>query len=165
VGTVTKEAERVETGVSLKVTPQVNTEEGVITMLIEPSVSEAVIGGTFDGTTFKDPETRSAKTTVRLRDGETIVIGGLIRKKSSETIKKIPLLGDIPGLGVLFRHRERTEPNDRELVVFITPHIIKEAEARLAELPEKVTPEEAEERKLWSRQDEIEAMLDRLEKK
>ncbi len=177
VGTVSKEVKRANTGVSLKVTPQINSDDGYITMLIEPSVSEALTGTISDGTQIvKDPETRSAKTTVRLRDGETIVIGGLIRNRSSETIKKIPLLGDIPVLGFLFRHRERTEPNDRELVVFITPHIIKEAEAQLAKLPipkeivpeevipEEIIPEEAEEY-LWSRQDEIEAMLDRLEER
>lgn len=130
-GSTTQEAERAETGVSLRVTPQINTETGEITMFIVPSVSEALSGGTFttSGTTsitFKDPETRSTKSIVRVKDGETVVIGGLIRKQKSETITKLPFLGDLPLVGGLFRHKYKDKDKERELIVFITPHIIKE---------------------------------------
>ena len=76
---------------------------------------------------FKDPEERSAKTLLKVRGGDTIVIGGLIREDSSETIKKIPLVGDIPVLGKLFRYETLTK-TERELLIFITPHILPDAE-------------------------------------
>ncbi len=146
--TSTQEAERTETGVSLKVTPQVNIETGEITMYLVPTVSEAKAGGTFgtgsNATTFKDPEERSTKSTVRIKDGETVIIGGLLRNESSETIKKLPVLGDIPVLGMLFRHKEVNPKKERELLVFITPHIIKDsgnalaaAKPRASQVPER----------------------------
>ncbi len=129
--TQTAEAERAETGVSLRVTPQVNPETGEITMYIEPRVSQAKTGGTFRSSTgqditFKDPEERGTKSIVRIKDGETIMIGGLIRTDFNQIITKVPILGDIPFLGAVFRHKNISKNEERELVVFITPHIIKE---------------------------------------
>jgi len=129
--TQTAEAERAETGVSLRVTPQVNAETGEITMFIEPRVAQAKTGGIFNTTQgeqiqFKDPEERSTKSVVRIKDGETIMVGGLIRTDSTQVITKVPFLGDIPLLGAAFRHKEVTKNEDRELIVFITPQIIKE---------------------------------------
>lgn len=124
--TQTSEAERVETGVSLRVTPQVNPETGEITMFIEPKVSQAKTGGTFGTTTFKDPEQRGTKSIVRIKDGETIMVGGLIRTDFSQVITKVPLLGDIPFLGAAFRHKNVSKNEDRELIVFISPHIAQE---------------------------------------
>ena len=96
-GTVTYEAERAETGISLRVTPQINPETGEITMFIVPTVSDAnrslLSGGEFGD--FWNPETRSTKSVVRVKDGETVVLGGLIRKASSESRSKVPVLGDI----------------------------------------------------------------------
>jgi len=120
--------ERTETGVSLKVTPQVDLKSGIVTMYVQPSVTEAKTGGTFGGTTFKDPETRTSLATLRVKDGETIVMGGLIRQTEQVTIKKMPFLGDTPLLGLLFRHKEKNI-EDRELIVFITPHILGYKEA------------------------------------
>jgi type IV pilus secretin PilQ/predicted competence protein len=118
------EAERAETGVSLRVTPQVNLETGEIIMFVEPTVSETKIGKTFGSTTYYDPERRQTKSVLRVKDGETIVIGGLIRNRLTEVITKVPILGDIPLLGALFRHRDKSKDEDRELMIFITPHII-----------------------------------------
>jgi len=118
----TTSAERVETGVMLRVTPQINVDTGEITMYIYPKVVEATASSFQD---YKDPEERSTKSTVRIKDGETVVIGGLIRKDKSETLTKVPILGDIPVLGALFRHKYVDKNRDRELLVFITPHIIK----------------------------------------
>jgi len=119
----TTSAERVETGVTLRVTPQINSDNGEITMFIYPKVKDASTS-TFN-TSFKDPEERSTKSTVRIKDGETVVIGGLIRHDLSETLTKLPVLGDIPVIGALFRHKDKGKDKERELLVFITPHLIK----------------------------------------
>lgn len=121
--TSTVEAERVETGVSLKVTPQVDMDTGIVTMFVQPSVAEAKTGATFNDTTYKDPEIRTSASTLRVKSGETVVVGGLIRNVEEVTQKKIPFAGDIPILGALFRHKDSTV-TERELIVFITPHIL-----------------------------------------
>ncbi|MFH0762387.1 MAG: secretin N-terminal domain-containing protein [Candidatus Omnitrophota bacterium] len=142
VTTSTTEAERSMTGVSLRVTPQVNGESGEITMFLFPSVKNAVTSSTFAGgtstggtalPTYKDPAERTTKQVVRIKDGETVILGGLIRREISETINKIPLLGDIPLLGNFFRHKYKDKDSERELLVFITPYIVKEAGMKLAQ--------------------------------
>jgi len=120
-GTENTSAERYEIGVSLKVTPSVNAETGEITMALEPSVSSAEVSSL--GTSYYDPQQRSAKTTVTVKSNDTVVIGGLLRKDLSDTRKKFPLLGDIPLAGMLFRHKSDSN-QDRELLVFITPRIV-----------------------------------------
>jgi type II secretory pathway component GspD/PulD (secretin) len=145
-GLTTAEPERSETGVLLRVTPQVNTETGEITMFIYPQVSEATGGNPLtsanDTFTFRDPEVRSTKSMVKVKDGETVIVGGLIRNEFSQVSKKIPILGDIPVIGLLFRHKGATgdKNRERELLVFITPHIIKESQMELAQtyMPKKV---------------------------
>lgn len=129
-GDTTETAERVETGISLEVTPQVSGD-GYITMFIKPKVSSAVASKDL-GTTqnYFDAEERSAEAIVRVKDGETVVIGGLIKTNSTEIMKKVPLLGDIPFLGALFRNKD-VDKEERELIIFITPHILRE-EVRLA---------------------------------
>jgi type II secretory pathway component GspD/PulD (secretin) len=69
---------------------------------------------------------------VRIKDGETVIIGGLIRNDSSGTVTKLPFLGDIPLLGALFRHNNATN-TERELLIFITPHIVKDADIKLVQ--------------------------------
>lgn len=129
----TQEAERVETGISLRVTPQVNHATGEITMFLEPKVSEARVGGTFGGTTFKDPEERGTKSVVRVKNGQTVVIGGLLRTQLSQTVTKVPFLADVPLIGAMFRHKNKTKDEDRELIIFITPRIMNESTAAAAE--------------------------------
>jgi len=119
----TIEAERVQTGIFLTVTPQVNIETGEITMAIVPKVIDAQEGGTFDGQTFKDPEERTSKTILRVKDNETIFLGGLKKNNESTTITKVPLLGDIPLIGGAFRYKDKSV-EERELVIFITPKIV-----------------------------------------
>lgn len=142
--TTTTEAERYETGVSLRVTPQINPETGEITMFIVPKASQASASGIISstGVKFYNPETRTTKSVVRVKDGETIIVGGLIRNEITEEFKKLPILGDLPVLGALFRHVNREPNRERELLVFITPHIIKEsgmefARANKMRLPER----------------------------
>ncbi len=129
--TTTGTAERYETGVALRVTPQIDMESSEITMFIYPQVSEASTTSTsFTSAgqtyTFLNPEIRSVKNTVRIKDGETVVLGGLIRNQNTTVITKLPILGDIPVLGSLFRHKNQSPGKDRELLVFITPHIVKD---------------------------------------
>lgn len=125
-----QEAERVETGIFLKVTPQANIETSEITMAIEPKVIEATAGATFGTQNFKDPEERGTKSILRINDNDTIIIGGLLRTDIQEIRTRIPFLGDVPFLGAAFRHKDRKE-EERELVIFITPHIVKEESASL----------------------------------
>ncbi|MFC1524992.1 type II secretion system protein GspD, partial [Planctomycetota bacterium] len=75
---------------------------------------------------------RTAKTTVTIPDKDTVIIGGLTRDNMNTTEKKIPLLGDIPLLGALFRWT-KTEGQKTNLCIFITPHIMK----RFSELADK----------------------------
>jgi len=132
-GVSTATPERAMTGVSLRVTPQVDIDAGEVTMFIYPEVVEATSGNSIrsgeTGTTgnyqFRDPETRSTKTIVRVKDGETVIVGGLIRNEKSVTMTKVPFLGDIPLIGGLFRHKDQTKNKERELLIFITPRIIK----------------------------------------
>lgn len=135
--------ERVETGVTLRLTPQANIETGEVTMFIFPKVTEANTGNSFTAAnqsyTYRDPEERSTKSLVKVKDGETVIVGGLIRNEFNQELKKVPILGDIPLIGALFRHKNKTKDRERELLIFITPHIIKEDSVELAKtnkLPE-----------------------------
>ena len=70
-------------------------------------------------------DTRSTDTNVIVKNGETIVIGGLIHDAQSDNVTKVPVLGDIPLLGVLFR-KKSTSRNRMELLIFVTPKIIED---------------------------------------
>jgi len=139
----TQEAERYQTGVSLRVTPQINPDTGEVTLFILPSVSDATQAVEFEAggetATFKNPETRATRSVVRIKDGDTVVIGGLIRHDKGEVITKVPFLGDIPLLGKLFFTNRTTTPNrERELLVFITPRIVNNANK--VELAQTIAP-------------------------
>jgi type II secretory pathway component GspD/PulD (secretin) len=124
----TQEVERAETGTKLRVTPQVNLETKEITLFVEVFTRETKDSGiSVSGLTgnIKNPEERGARAVIRLKDGETLMLGGLIKKNKSETITKIPLLGDLPFLGRFFRYKDKDD-EERELLVFLTPHIIEE---------------------------------------
>ena len=133
--TTTTEAERYETGVSLRITPQINMDTGEITMFIVPAVAEATASSISSSShvTFWNPEIRTTKSIVRVKDGETVVVGGLIRNKKTQTITKLPILGDLPLLGGLFRHKSIDPDKERELIIFITPHIVKDTNVEFAQ--------------------------------
>ncbi|MFC1630941.1 secretin N-terminal domain-containing protein [Candidatus Omnitrophota bacterium] len=131
IGTQTVEAERIETGVTLKVTPQIN-KAGDITMLIEPAVTNTKWSSFFSGT-YVDPQTRSVKTTVSVQDGQTVIIGGLINIEDAKTLRKVPYFAEIPFLGNLFRKQDDSV-EERELIIFITPHLVGEQQQDLAGL-------------------------------
>ena len=89
---------------------------------------------------FKNVEDRSTRSIVRLRNNETLFLGGLIRRDDVKTVTKVPFLGDIPLLGSLFRHKDTTGTGARELVIFLTPHILEEGESQIEKA--KVLPRE-----------------------
>ncbi len=118
-------AERQETGVILKVTPQVN-KEGYITMLLQPTftdVQEAVISQA--SSRVYNPVKRTAFTLVRVKNGQTLVLGGLLRSTESKVVRKVPFLGYIPIIGWLFTSDLSTRRNT-DLVIFITPTIVSD---------------------------------------
>lgn len=117
----TSSAERKRVGLTLQVTPQVN-REGYVTLYVQPSYSDLVSSG-FDNT--KDTTTRAASTLVRVKNGQTVVIGGLLTSRETDQTRKVPLLGDIPVLGWLFTTRS-TSKTTTDLVIFITPTILAE---------------------------------------
>jgi type IV pilus assembly protein PilQ len=125
----------VDVGVKLRVTP-LTGGGGEITLNIDPESTEV------SNISEVDPETglpvlrtRQAGTTVRLKDGETLMIGGLSQQQVEDRKTKIPVLGDIPLIGGLFRSRSRSVVNS-ELAIFVTPHILT-PEGRLADEEEE----------------------------
>jgi len=122
-GVTSQQVSYVTTGIKLTVTPSINAD-GRITLDISPEVSQpsaTAAGSVTTGAPAVD--SRNAKTTVLVRDGETVVIGGLISDSVSNQIAKIPLLGDIPILGWLFKKKSVTR-NRAELLIFVTPKIM-----------------------------------------
>ena len=115
--------ERRRIGLTLKVTPQVN-KEGYITMIVQPSYSDSVASAiTVQGATVYDPVSRGASTMVRVKNGQTVVIGGMLASTESKTIRKVPLLGYIPIIGWLFTSVSSRRTNT-DLVIFLTPTIL-----------------------------------------
>jgi general secretion pathway protein D len=120
-----------DVGVTLKVTPQIN-KDGFVRMKIDQTVTKVVNqSASVDaaGSQVLTPTTlkRTAKTTVVVKSGETVVIGGMIQDDSSKGTGKVPLFGDIPLLGWLFKTRSTTNTRTN-LFVFITPRIIEQPE-------------------------------------
>jgi len=109
-------------GILLQVTPTIN-KNGYVTLKLHPEISDQDGVIDFQGAQVPILVTQSADATVMIKDGDTLVIGGLLKDKKVKTISKVPFLGDIPILGLLFTHKKETlEKND--LLIFITPHII-----------------------------------------
>ncbi|MEK7721772.1 MAG: secretin N-terminal domain-containing protein, partial [Elusimicrobiota bacterium] len=117
----TQKVTYVPSGITLKVTPTINSD-GRIAMHLSPSVSQASGGSS---TTPPSTNIRSTDTNVIVRDGETVVIGGLIRDSQSDDVYKVPILGDIPLLGMLFRKKSVARKR-LELLIFVTPRIIED---------------------------------------
>ncbi len=106
-------------GIILSVTPHIG-ENGMVTLDVSQEDSEAAGVGVEDNPIFT---TRKAETSLVVKDGNTILIGGIIETRETENVKKLPILGDIPYLGNLFKSRQRTK-GKTELLVLITPHVI-----------------------------------------
>ena len=104
-----------EAGIILKCTPRVN-EDGIITVKVHTEVSSPMYVEDMKAYRFQK---RSADTIVRLKDGQTMVIGGLIGSDEVKQMSKIPFLGDIPILGNLFKHIQKSK-SDTEVMIFLT---------------------------------------------
>lgn len=114
--------EYVEAGVILEFTPWI-TENNEIELEIAPEVSSFIAAATDEGAP-PAKKSRKIETKLRLKDGETFAIGGLIQTDKSGAISKIPLLGDIPIFGEIFKYRDNNSSRN-ELLIFVTPRIIK----------------------------------------
>ncbi|TWJ33458.1 type II secretion system secretin GspD [Geobacter argillaceus] len=126
--------ERKDTGITLKITPQVSEGEYVKLDIYQEisAVKDAnSTGAAADITTTK----RSAKTSVVVKNQETVAIAGLIQDKEQESYSKVPILGDIPLLGWLFKTKNKSR-NKTNLMILLTPRVIKDARD-LAEVSER----------------------------
>jgi len=111
---------------SLTVTPQITPDNNIIMDLLvhKDSVGEIISTGGLGGT-VPSIDTRAVQTQVLVADGQTVVLGGIYETERRETITKVPYLGDIPGVGALFRSKTRVD-NKAELLIFVTPRILEE---------------------------------------
>jgi len=134
-GGIIADVEFVDVGIKLEVTPTVNLADNSIVIDVSPEVSE-VMDQAVQG--VPRISTQEAHTQVSVKDGETVVIGGLMRDNKRKTGKAIPLLGRIFLLKYLFSKTEKHDDR-RELIVFITPHIInKEQILQMGKTQQKI---------------------------
>ena len=115
----TTSLETIQAGVILNVAPRISGNDEII-LVLSPEVSNVVGAGLQELPVISR---RVASTTVRVKSGETIVIGGLRQLIEVTTESKVPILGDIPVIRVLFRHKKTTS-EDKDIVILITPHIL-----------------------------------------
>jgi pilus assembly protein CpaC len=122
-------------GVGLSFTPTV-LANNKINMKVAPEVSELDFSNAiqFSGLVVPGLSTRKAETVVELADGQSFAIAGLLRDTVRDAIEKFPLLGDIPILGALFRSRS-FQKNETELVIIVTPHLVKPLDLQKQPLP------------------------------
>ena len=121
-GTSTTSIYFVDVGIKLNFAPVVQ-ENGLIALNIDPA-EVSTIQGTLQVNGYPIIDTRSVKTFAELKDGESLVLGGLLTESTIKTMSKIPILGDIPILGALFRSTS-DDLEQKELVFFITPKVVK----------------------------------------
>ncbi len=115
-----------DVGIILTVTPHVNPE-GLVIMDVVPEISTITdttvpISETVNATVYAK---RSAQTRVAIHNGQTIVIGGLMEDRITDSVRKVPILGDIPLLGELFKSVDK-DKTKTELLIFLTPHVAQQ---------------------------------------
>ncbi len=126
-------------GILLDVTPHINPD-GLVIMDVTPEIS-SMTNSTVQltpGVTSPIFQKRNASSRVDIHDGQTIVIGGLMQDQNTATLQKVPVLGDLPLLGLLFQ-RNQVEKTKTELLIFLTPHV--------AQMPTKLAPMSTDEEK------------------
>jgi type II secretory pathway component GspD/PulD (secretin) len=118
--------EKAHVGITLLVTPRISGD-GSVTLEVHPNVS-TITGFTPapGGASLPQISERSVDTTIRVQDGETVAIGGLIRDEEIKSMSKVPFLGNIPFFGQLFRHHNNTKTRS-DVTIFITTKIVNEA--------------------------------------
>jgi general secretion pathway protein D len=125
-GLSTTSVERKDVGINLKLKPQIS-EGDYIRLDINQEISDVGPSVTVGSSNTEITTTkRSAKTSIVVKDNETVVIGGLIQDNENESISKVPFLGDIPGLGWLFKTKSKTRTKTN-LMILLIPHIVKDA--------------------------------------
>lgn len=112
-----------DVGILLKYTPRINAD-GYITATVHVEVSTPTQVSLDTSTYAYKISKREAETEVRMKDGETMVIGGLINSQESRAFNKVPFFADLPILGSLFKSVHNSK-EDTEVVIFLTPHIVK----------------------------------------
>ena len=122
--TSTQSITSLDIGEKLDITPFIDTEKNMITMKLKPEISTRGAIVTVGAQTVPEKNIRTLETILRVPDGDSVIIGGLMRKGTSESVAKIPLLGDIPILGALFSTTNKLQ-DDVEIVIMVTPHILK----------------------------------------
>jgi len=155
-------------GVILQVTPFI-TKDGMVEMIVAPQISRLdptisiPISTTANGQTISTPviDIRSANTVVDTADGLPVIIGGLIQDTKTDTVTKIPLLGDIPLLGNLFTRKQKDEAKS-ELIIILTPHVVQ-ATTEIAALTTKERDRSSAIKGLS--EEELNKFLDELPKK
>lgn len=159
-GTITTTAERIETGIILKVTPTIN-KDNFITMTLEPEVSRietASVSG------YYDPAKRSAKTTVMMKDGQTVAIGGLLKSEITDNDRATPGLSKIPLLGNLFKSKD-FQGIETEIIIFVSCHIVKPEIKTAEEVAAPSAKMPAKEAAVTQRDEEITKAVTHLRKK
>ncbi len=110
---------------SLTVTPQITPDDNIIMDLLVSKDNVGELTPSATGGLVPSIDTRAVETQVLVRDGQTVVLGGIYETERRDTISKVPFLGDIPGVGALFRSKSNTS-NKAELLIFVTPRILNE---------------------------------------
>ncbi|MCC7257172.1 MAG: type IV pilus secretin PilQ [Gammaproteobacteria bacterium] len=114
-----------EAVLSLTVTPQITPDDRIVMDLLVTKDSVGQVITNERGGQVPSIDTRSVETQVLVNNGQTVVLGGIYETEQGEDYRKVPFLGDIPGIGYLFRSTTRTS-NKSELLIFVTPKILKE---------------------------------------
>lgn len=123
LGAQTVEIEEFPIGIVLLIRPRIGPD-GTITMHVNPVVSSIT---SVDNNNIPQTSSREAETTVMVKDGETIVIGGLIHDDESRVVSRVPILSQLPIIGELFKNRS-TNKTRTDIVVTITPHIVRDGD-------------------------------------
>ncbi|HBN07823.1 MAG TPA: hypothetical protein DD435_03950 [Cyanobacteria bacterium UBA8530] len=118
----TQNVEFQEVGQTLDITPHIDAK-GYVTLELKPEISARTKDVIVNGNPVPVIDSRSVDTKVRVRDNESVIIGGLIRHDETNAMGKIPFLGDLPFIGGFFRYQSK-ERNDSEIIIVVTPHIM-----------------------------------------
>ena len=113
-------------GITLQVTPRVGPGD-MVQMTVQVNADQPGDSVLIAGSLYPSTQQRQANAVLSIKDGYTVVLGGLMREIKTDSASKVPILGDIPVLGALFRDR-KTHREKQELVVFLTPHVVRSPE-------------------------------------
>lgn len=121
--TATQTVQSIPIGEKMEITPFIDTETQIVTMHLRPEISTRGEIVSVGAQAIPEQNRRLVATMLRVKDGESVIIGGLMRKSNTEVTSKIPLLGDIPILGGLFSSTSKAQ-DDVEILIMVTPRIL-----------------------------------------